>query len=293
MDMKRLQYFVAVGEELNLRLAAQRLGLSQPALSLQLTALERELGLDLVIRDRQRIVALSEAGQKYLAEARRLLSEVDAAAYAARAVAAGKQRVIRLGLCEEICSPQSLRVIRRFRESLPQVLFHYTELTADLVSESLERGDTDAVLLSAPFASPGVELVPLWEEPWLAAVPEQHALAHRALLQATDFHDLELILRRAPLNGEEPVRATLLHEHVTPRIALTALRRSTMLTAAMAQLGITFLPRSLAALTLPGLKLIPVQCEPMSVVLAYNASTGASLADELTTLARLELASLA
>ena len=95
MEQRQLRRFVAVAEELHFTRAAARLGVPQPALSLQIRQLEHELGIALFHRTKRR-VALTEAGQVFLTETRRALAQLDWAARAARR--AGQGEVGRLGL---------------------------------------------------------------------------------------------------------------------------------------------------------------------------------------------------
>lgn len=87
MELRQLRYFVAVAEELHFGRAAQRVHISGPALSQQIIALERELGTDLLVRDR-RSVRLSEAGRSLLADARRILALADDAKHRLQRAAA-------------------------------------------------------------------------------------------------------------------------------------------------------------------------------------------------------------
>jgi DNA-binding transcriptional LysR family regulator len=95
MELRQLRYFVAVAEELHFGRAARRIHISGPALSQQIIALERELGADLLVRDR-RSVRLTPAGRSLLADARRILSLADDAKQRLRRAAA-QSAPVRLG----------------------------------------------------------------------------------------------------------------------------------------------------------------------------------------------------
>ena len=96
MDLRQLRYFVAVAEERHYGRAAQRLHMSQPPLSMQIKALERELGIELLERTSRR-VALTDAGRAFLARARTLLGAVKEAREVARGTEQGTQGRFEVG----------------------------------------------------------------------------------------------------------------------------------------------------------------------------------------------------
>ncbi len=89
MDLRRLRSFVAVAEELSFRRAAQRLHLSQPPLSRQIQALEAEVGVRLLERERNRRISLTDAGIAFLADTKRMLAHADTALRNARRSVSG------------------------------------------------------------------------------------------------------------------------------------------------------------------------------------------------------------
>src|ERR1051325_3261394 len=100
-DLRRLRYFVAVAEELHFGRAARRLNVSQPPLSVQIRTLEREVGTPLLIRT-QRRVELTDAGRVLLDEARRLLSQAEAAVVHARRAAQGTVGHLAIGFVSTV-----------------------------------------------------------------------------------------------------------------------------------------------------------------------------------------------
>jgi DNA-binding transcriptional LysR family regulator len=112
MELRHLRYFIAIGEEENYRRAAQRLNVAQTALSTQIQDLEAELGFKLFDR-LPRGVKLSAAGKLFLADARRILRDVNEAASRAARVARGQSGTLRVGFTENASwrgvVPESLR----------------------------------------------------------------------------------------------------------------------------------------------------------------------------------------
>src|SRR5262249_27642766 len=134
MELRHLRYFVAVAEESHVTRAAERLGIQQPPLSLQIRALEREGGAQLFPRP-PRGMALTSAGRAFLTDAQAILAQVEHAFTTTRRTARGEQGRIGVGFTSSApFHPFVPRVIRLFRESFPLVAMMLEESgTSELV----------------------------------------------------------------------------------------------------------------------------------------------------------------
>src|SRR5215475_2013231 len=147
MELRHLRYFVVVGEEQHFGRAAERLRVAQPALSRQVQDLEEEIGFKLFDR-LPRGVKISAAGKSFLADARRILHEVNEAAARAKRVAAGQAGTLRVGFVESISwhglVPDSFR---QFRERRPEAELQLKPGSSLDHLEAVQGGRLDASFL--------------------------------------------------------------------------------------------------------------------------------------------------
>jgi DNA-binding transcriptional LysR family regulator len=266
--LRRLQCFIVVAEEMNLRAAARRLGVSQPAVSAQLQSLEKRLGFDLLVRDQQRILGLTAAGALYLVEARRVLSEMDHAASAAAAVAAGRAALIRVGICEEVASIERLSVLcRMLSNDFAHIGVEFFEVPILHVAHAVRAGEIDLGLTVSQGPAARLDSVALWREPWVVVLPEQHPLAQRAKLSCSDLADVSLVLGHPELGAGAHflIRDAFQQADVEAQVSTQVMRRSTLLTLVSAGMGASFVPAPIAGLRLPGLAMVPFEAPPMTV----------------------------
>jgi DNA-binding transcriptional LysR family regulator len=193
VELRQLQYFVAVAEELHFGRAAERLHIVQPAVSQQVRRLERELGLELFDRS-PRHVRLTSEGERFLPAARSVL---DAAARA-RAVAAelqpGPERVFRLGTVSGM-GDRLDAVLTALGERSPAVRVELVSLPARERLARVTTGQLDAAFIRGPVESPGgPRFLPLGEDPLMAALPARHPLAEKDELDLADLAGLPLLL---------------------------------------------------------------------------------------------------
>jgi len=185
-----LRYFVAVAEELHFTRAAERLFVSQPALSKQIRMLERQLGAPLFERDR-REVRLTRVGAALLPHAQRILAEWDTAREAAeRAKAAQRARLV-VGMSTSPGRGGMLPAIRsRFSAEHPEVSLTLRQVSWDDSTAGLADGSSDVafVWLPIPDAERYTRIV-VAEEPRLVAMPKTHPLTSKELVDFADLLD--------------------------------------------------------------------------------------------------------
>lgn len=193
MNLRELQYLVALAEHRNFRRAAEACFVSQPTLSTQIRKLEEELGVDLFERS-PKAVMLTPAGQDAATRARLILSEVAAIREQAKRLSQPEAGAVHLGVFPTIGPYLLPHVIPELRARFPRLDLFLTEEKSDLLLERLREGRLDAAILALPVHDAQLHAEPLFEEPFLLAVPRQHPLASRSSLRMEELSEQELLL---------------------------------------------------------------------------------------------------
>ncbi|GGJ99199.1 LysR substrate-binding domain-containing protein [Pseudomonas matsuisoli] len=178
MELRHLRYFIAVAEELHFGRAAERLNISQPPLSQQIQLLEADLGVRLLERTKRR-VALTQAGQLYLEQARLALQQVDKAAEVARRAQRGEVGALRMGFTPSAPFTTVIpRSLLAFRRAYPMVHLDLEEMNSRSVVEAL-LADKAEVGVIRPIDLPAqITALPLFHEPLVAVLNADHPLGH-------------------------------------------------------------------------------------------------------------------
>ncbi|MGC5024290.1 LysR substrate-binding domain-containing protein [Tsukamurella sp. DT100] len=260
MNLRQLQYFVAVAEERHFGRAAQRLHMAQPPLSHQIRQLEQDLGVELLHRTTRR-VELTDAGRAYLERARAVLSSVDDAADHARRVAAGATGHLTIGCVGTATYSLLPPLARRLADELPGIDFAFRgEMLVPDQVEALRTGAIDIALLRPPVADPSLRVRVLRREPWVVALPSDHALARRKRLRVADLAGEPFIVHSAGRRSAmyDRVVALLREGGVAPTIRHEVGETSTLGTLVAAGLGIALAPEPITALRLDGITYVPL-----------------------------------
>ncbi|MEZ0115455.1 DNA-binding transcriptional LysR family regulator [Catenulispora sp. EB89] len=189
MEIRELQYFVAVAEELHFGKAAERLDIAQPALSRSIAQLERRLDVTLLERS-SRKVALTEAGGVLLAEARSILSAVAAAERRTQEAAQKRPRVV-LAVKTGTAGDLLAKVLDAYRAEPGAAEVELLLCEAHQHQRLLLSGQADVALLHLPFdPADGLDTEVLFTEPQVAVLPTSHPLAGRAQVRSAELAGL-------------------------------------------------------------------------------------------------------
>ncbi|MFF7165054.1 LysR substrate-binding domain-containing protein [Streptomyces sp. NPDC008086] len=192
-SLAQLRAFAAVAEHLHFRDAAAAIGMSQPALSGAVSALEESLGVTLLERTTRKVL-LSPAGERLAVRAKAVLVEVGALMEEAEAVRAPFTGVLRLGVIPTVAPYLLPTVLRLVHDRYPHLdLQVHEEQTASLV-DGLTSGRLDLLLLAVPLGVPGVVELPLFDEDFVLVTPLDHELGGREGIPREALRELKLLL---------------------------------------------------------------------------------------------------
>ncbi|WP_371102520.1 LysR family transcriptional regulator [Streptomyces sp. PU_AKi4] len=211
MELRALQYFVTVAEELHFGRAAQRLGIVQPAVSQQIARLERELGVRLLDRTSRR-VRLTPAGERVLAAARKTL----AAAARVRVVAGEPAAVLRIGVASCVTGRLD-RAVSRLSDSERPAEPKLVDLPVTARLDAVRNGELDLALVRGALTSAAVRVVRAWSEPLHAVLAREHPAARRP---AVGLHDLDPYGLRLPARDSDPP----MHDAILAALPVAPLR---------------------------------------------------------------------
>jgi DNA-binding transcriptional LysR family regulator len=199
MELRQLEYFVAVAEHLHFGRAAAALSIGQPAVSQQIARLERELGVALFDRS-GRSVRLTDAGSRLVVEAHAVLAAVDRARAAVLAPDGREQpRILRLGSSSGM-GDRLDAVLRALREDLPATDVMLTSAPTQARLERVLSGQLDGAFVRGVEAARGIELIEVWRDRLVVALPGRHPLADREVVDLRDLADVPLRIVPRRLN---------------------------------------------------------------------------------------------
>jgi DNA-binding transcriptional LysR family regulator len=276
MELRQLQYFVAVADEGHFTRAAERVLIAQPAISQQIRRLETELGGPLFDRDR-RHVRLTAAGRALLPHARATLAAADRAKAAVRSLSGLLSGQLTVGAFEGAPEGLLATALGRFRRNHPAVGVQAKEGYAAELLTAVQRGELDAAITALPEAArppAGVTVTELAIDPLALAVGADHPLAREPGIPLTRLRDEPMITLASDSSQRAHVERACRKAGFEPRITAETMRLSLLWELVNQGVGVAVVPRSSPG---SGLKvtLIPITRPRLQVriVLASSQAT--------------------
>ena len=277
MEISQIRNLLIAVEELNLHRAAERLNITQSGLTKQITALENELGFEVLLRHEHRLVGITQAGEKFIAEVSRSLRILDDAILTSRAVASGSVGTLRIGVCEPALAMAFGHVLRECRRIVPNVGLLCREMRNDDQVRALRDNQLDVGLVAQPFAANGLGSEPLWSEGRLVFLPEDHVLASQEQVTVDDLtsSNLTIVGDVGPIGRHAQLgRSSRLAEAY--RGHQTACRASGFVFA-FAGFGAVVVPDSFAAISVPGIAVRPLSTPAITISAIWRLDEGSGL----------------
>jgi DNA-binding transcriptional LysR family regulator len=246
MELRQIRSFLSIAETLHFGRTAELIHLSQPALSLQIRALEEEVGVRLFERNRRK-TTLTAAGVAFRDDAAAALSQLDEAIRMARLAARGKLGILRIGFISTVGSEIVPTIVRQFRELNPEVEFSLRAITTADQVPMLETGSLDIGFLRLPIGGhPTLDVATVHREPFVLVVPASHNLAKRKRVRLREVAGHEFVMyERTYAPGFHDLILGLLREAgIVPNVSQTAAEISTLISLVAAQMGVAILPAS-------------------------------------------------
>ena len=243
----------ALADTLHFGRAAERLHVSQPALSKRLKKMEEEVAGPLLVRG-YRDVRLTEAGRLMAERARRLLQESAATVALAQRAARGEAGLLRIGF--GIASILGLvpDVLLRFRRACPEVQLQLTDMSTPDQISALANREIDVGFVRSPLSDGRLHMRPVLDERLVAALGPRSPWVPRAGLRSVAREPFIIIARSRSASFYDHALSVCAAAGFAPRIVQEASELFTVLSLVRAGLGVSLVPRSAALIRLPGVR---------------------------------------
>jgi len=254
MEIQNLRAFLLVAETGSFSLAAQRLHLTQPAVSKRVAQLEEQLNAPLFDRI-GRSVSMTEAGEALLPHARTVQLELQAAEQSVRDLAGDVRGRLRLATSHHIGLHRLPPILSYFNQTFPAVQLDIDFMDSEQAYELTLRGEVElAVVTLAPAEVPNIVTRPIWPDPLDFMVQRGHVLSLRSTLELNELSDYPAILPGLNTYTGQIVKNLFDRRGLPISIAIATNYLETIRMMASVGLGWTVLPRSMldtSLVTLP------------------------------------------
>lgn len=242
MDIRQLRAFAAIAEAHTFTAAAQRVHITQAAVSMQIRQLETEVGIPLFVRTPRRVV-LTEAGERLLDRAHAILREHDAALAELAELAGAERGRLRLGSASAMVSTDPLpAVLAELRELHPQAEISVSAGTSDSLVKHILAGDIDMAFVSLPVEARNIDTERLSSDQLVAIASPRHRLADRKVVSAFALAGEKLILGERGGNTRRLIDEFFSEAGLRPTVAMELSRQAAIKKMVEADMGVGVVP---------------------------------------------------
>lgn len=254
---------LAVAEHLNFRHAAKALGVAQSSVSARVKALEEDLDI-LLFERHARGVRLTEAGRHFVERIAAGVDQLDRAVKTAGMTAVGECGRLRIGIHALIPGSFLAELIRQYRENYPGIEVEITECTARDAVVHIRAGRLDVAFVAGKLELPDCHARPIWSEPLVAVLPEQHRLAGQSAITWADLVGETFVVRSGGAGPQvhDHIVLRLTGRWLAPSIQRFDVERSTLLSMVGQGFGVTITAAATALLPTSGVVFLPFADEP-------------------------------
>jgi DNA-binding transcriptional LysR family regulator len=245
MELRHLRYVVALAEELHFGRAAERLNTSQPPLSRYIRSIEQELGIQLFYRTK-RVVQLTEAGVRFVEQARKLLREFEYLTTVASTAPASALGHLSVG-CVTSYKTELVECVQAFSKKYPDVRLEFQSMGTDDQVKALKQGRIQIGFVVMPIQTSDVTTEVISSEPRLLGIPANHPLARRRRIPLSALADQPFILftRRLCSGPHDQIIRTCINAGFSIRISHEVTNVLTALALVEAGIGLSLFPASI------------------------------------------------
>ena len=241
MDVRQLEMFTAVAEEKSFTAAAERLHVSQSAVSRQLMLLEEELKTKLFYRH-GRGATLTDAGQILVDAAHRITREMQEVTSQISGTQTLQRGSLRIGGGMTVCLFILPKLLRRFRAQYKQVDLHVTTGSTENILRLLRQRDIEIALLTLPLVDADLTVVPVLKEEMVVMTPPRHPLTRKRTVDTRAVARHPLILFESGSNTRKVVDDRFQAEGVPMSVIMETENVDIIKSMVAAGLGVTIVP---------------------------------------------------
>ncbi len=194
MTLTEFRYIVAVAQKKHFGHAAQARFVSQPTLSIAIKKLEEELNVKLFERSSKNEIRITDIGQKIVQQAQTVLQDTQVITEISQQGEDPLSGTFKLGAIYTIGPYLLPDLIPRLRKNAPKMTLIIEENFTAKLSQSLKQGELDAIIISFPFDEPGIETIPLYEEPFVVAIYSHHEWVEKKQIKVNELIGQDLML---------------------------------------------------------------------------------------------------